>query len=361
MPLLDYTVSPDMNLQIPEVGITIGPNFATYINNSLTTIDSHNHTPGSGVYITTQAIDITASLTMNSYFLTDTAGVTLTAQSSTPANYTIYAVGNDLYYVNGAGLAIQVTNSTGLNVTPTSIPGLVAPASATYVPISSTFVWESNTNIAANMDFGAAIMRNLSPNSTYALTLQPPTLTSNYTITLPYIGSTNSVVTMDTSGTMSTQNINTLMPTGAVIMFPSASAPSGYLNCDGTSYSTASYPALFSYLGYTYGGSGSNFNVPNFQGLFPRSIGSQSGYSGPTIGSTQAQSTAVNGLSATSPPHTHTTTQYTNSNTGTFLSNSVANLNPTTLTLSSTAVTVNLSGDTETRPGNFGINFCIKT
>ena len=42
----------------------------------------------------------------------------------------------------------------------------------------------------------------------------------------------------------------------------------GWLLCDGSSYSTTDYPDLFAVIQYTYGGSGDNFNVPNYQGMF---------------------------------------------------------------------------------------------
>ena len=53
--------------------------------------------------------------------------------------------------------------------------------------------------------------------------------------------------------------------TGIVVPWGSASIPSGFLLCDGTSYATASYAALFAIIGYTYGGSGANFNVPDLR------------------------------------------------------------------------------------------------
>jgi microcystin-dependent protein/Tfp pilus assembly protein PilV len=40
----------------------------------------------------------------------------------------------------------------------------------------------------------------------------------------------------------------------------------GFVQEDGSSYATATYPALFSVIGYTYGGAGASFNVPNSQG-----------------------------------------------------------------------------------------------
>ena len=53
--------------------------------------------------------------------------------------------------------------------------------------------------------------------------------------------------------------------TGIVVPWGSASIPSGFLLCDGTSYATSAYAALFAIIGYTYGGSGANFNVPDLR------------------------------------------------------------------------------------------------
>lgn len=59
--------------------------------------------------------------------------------------------------------------------------------------------------------------------------------------------------------------------TGTVIPWPTTSAPSGYLNCDGTAVSRSTYSALFAVVGTTYGsGNGSStFNVPNLQDRAP--------------------------------------------------------------------------------------------
>jgi microcystin-dependent protein len=54
---------------------------------------------------------------------------------------------------------------------------------------------------------------------------------------------------------------------GQVIMVARTSLPSAnWLWCDGASYDTSQYATLFSFIGYTYGGSGGTFNVPNFLG-----------------------------------------------------------------------------------------------
>jgi microcystin-dependent protein len=56
-------------------------------------------------------------------------------------------------------------------------------------------------------------------------------------------------------------------PTGIVSPFAGATAPEGWLLCDGTTtHSTTTYAALFALIAYTYGGSGGTFGVPNLKG-----------------------------------------------------------------------------------------------
>lgn len=53
-------------------------------------------------------------------------------------------------------------------------------------------------------------------------------------------------------------------PVGSMVQWPvTSSYPTGWVRCDGTSYSTSTYADLFTLIGYTYGGSGSSFLVPN--------------------------------------------------------------------------------------------------
>ena len=56
--------------------------------------------------------------------------------------------------------------------------------------------------------------------------------------------------------------------TGTIIAYAGNSVPTGYLLCDSTQSSTTAYPALFALLGYTYGGTGGFFNVPNLVNNF---------------------------------------------------------------------------------------------
>jgi len=58
--------------------------------------------------------------------------------------------------------------------------------------------------------------------------------------------------------------------------------PLNFLLCDGSSYATANYPDLFNIIGYTYGGSDDNFNVPNFESYIPIGANSTSVNGNPT-------------------------------------------------------------------------------
>ncbi|HEY2300781.1 MAG TPA: phage tail protein [Acidimicrobiales bacterium] len=51
-------------------------------------------------------------------------------------------------------------------------------------------------------------------------------------------------------------------PVGAMVDWPGPTVPNLWHPADGSSLATADYPDLFAVLGYTYGGTGANFNLP---------------------------------------------------------------------------------------------------
>lgn len=196
-----YTISPNMNLVIPGVGTEPGPTYATDVNNSLTIIDGHDHTIGSGVAITPSAININASLTMNNQSLTNIGALTLFPQLTPPASNSIYESGVDLFYRDGNGNNIRITQSGSVAGSTGTITGLPSgTASASFV--AGTFVFQSATLTGANIDGASFIYRNNTASS-FGLTLQPPNaMAANYTLTLPSLPSTNNVMTLDTAGNM---------------------------------------------------------------------------------------------------------------------------------------------------------------
>lgn len=60
------------------------------------------------------------------------------------------------------------------------------------------------------------------------------------------------------------------IPVGTVVYYASAIAPIGWLKCDGSLVSRNAFPQLFDKIGYTYGGSGNDFKLPDLRGEFLR-------------------------------------------------------------------------------------------
>jgi microcystin-dependent protein len=59
------------------------------------------------------------------------------------------------------------------------------------------------------------------------------------------------------------------LPSGVISQFAGSTAPTGYLLCQGQTLSTTTYSNLFSVIGYTYGGGGADFKVPDLQSRIP--------------------------------------------------------------------------------------------
>lgn len=99
-----------------------------------------------------------------------------------------------------------------------------------------------------------------------------------------------------------------LVPSGTIVMTGRASAPSGWLFCDGSAVSRATYADLFTAIGTTYGaGDGSTtFNLPNLKQRFP--LGKADSGTGATLGATGGAVDHVH----TGPSHTHTYTEVPN-------------------------------------------------
>jgi microcystin-dependent protein len=81
-----------------------------------------------------------------------------------------------------------------------------------------------------------------------------------------------------------------LYPVGSIMYFARNSAPDGWLKANGASVSTTTYAGLFASIGYTWGGSGGSFTLPDLRGEFPRSWDDGRGAdSGRSFASFQAQ------------------------------------------------------------------------
>jgi len=137
-------------------------------------------------------------------------------------------------------------------------------------------------------------------------------------------------------------------PTGAVGGFAMGVAPDGWIKCNGaTDLSTTVYADLFASVGYTFGGSGGSFGVPDLRGEFMRGLDDGRGVdSGRALGDgSQADD---------NKSHTHTFD-------GVPDLGGEWRLTPMIQTGHYYGQdTTDSSGGTETRPRNVAVLYCIK-
>lgn len=111
-----------MNLNLPVVSTTLGPQWATELNAALDVVDQHDHSSGKGVKIKPAGLDINANLSFANNRATNVAALNLQSQvtpfSGASNSNLIHSVQGNLYFVNGAGVAIQITTGASLVPSP---------------------------------------------------------------------------------------------------------------------------------------------------------------------------------------------------------------------------------------------------
>ena len=146
---------------------------------------------------------------------------------------------------------------------------------------------------------------------------------------------------------------------GTVFGFPYDAVPDGYLYCDGSSLDTTTYAELFTAIGYMYGGSASNFSLPDFRGEFLRGHAGGSsndpdaatrtdrgdGTAGDVVGSKQTDENK-------SHVHNHQI-GFGGGGTTSRHSGQAASVNQGTINTGS-------GGGNESRPRNVAVKYCIK-
>ena len=63
--------------------------------------------------------------------------------------------------------------------------------------------------------------------------------------------------------------LDNIIPIGVIVPFAGTTAPSGWAMCHGGGIPVADYPELFAMIGYTYGGEGDVFGVPDMRTRIP--------------------------------------------------------------------------------------------
>jgi microcystin-dependent protein len=159
--------------------------------------------------------------------------------------------------------------------------------------------WVPSTPASATVSSFSAGSTGLTPSvaTSGAVTLAGILGIGNGGTGLSSVGAAGTVLT--STGSAATWSAG--VPTGAIQMWSTNTAPTGYLLCDGSSVSTSTYATLFAVVGYTFGGSGGSFLLPNYTNRMPY---------GTTIAATGGSANAVvvshtHTASVSDPGHQH--------------------------------------------------------
>ena len=279
-----------------------------------------------------------------------------------PSNQTkFYVVSNN----TTGGYAITIGISGGSVI---SIPN----GTTAQVYTDGTNTYSAQTGSSGDFTINGNL--TVTGNETEVGTLNASTLSVSNAATFA-VGPTAPTATTGTNTTQlaTTAFVNTSIAanpstvSGSIVMWPTASAPTGYLLCDGTAVSRSTYSTLFTLFGTTFGtGDGSTtFNLPNYTNRMPygTTIGSTGGSADAVVVTHTHTATSV----VTDPGHFHSVsagsivTASLNSGGSVNLGTSNTSTATTGITVATTNASAGVSGTNANLPPYLGINFIIKT
>lgn len=136
-----------MVLDLPVPSVTLGPLWASDVNDAFELIDAHDHSAGKGVKVKPNGMNINDNLDIQDNQLENVEAVELSdliATLSGAANANkLHAVSGDLYFTNSSGTPVQIT-SGGSIVSSPGAASIFEPTSVSgnvTISPSDTFVY----------------------------------------------------------------------------------------------------------------------------------------------------------------------------------------------------------------------------
>lgn len=232
----------------------------------------------------------------------------------------------------------------------------------------------SNTDIGGiNIDEGCSPANLNNAIRTLMAQLRDFQLGNQTANSLSVAGGGTGLTSPGTSGNVLTSNGSawvsstpTYVPTGGMMMWGTASAPTGYLLCNGAAVSRTTYSALFAVIGTAYGaGDGSTtFTLPDFRDRFP--VGAGTTYSANSTGGSKDAIVVSHTHTATDSGHQHAVTGNVagTADLGTASGGNVYSPTSANTGFGYANITVSTTGSSGTNanlPPYLGVYFIIKT
>lgn len=185
--------------------------------------------------------------------------------SSTAGTSIITPAINDVFDIGTTSTAFRTLYVSEINNTNTFVTmygHVVGTADTLTYPRNFLVTGELNAgpisfNGSSNVSLNVQVAPSLITNRTEI------SVTSSTHNLLVYNTATSGNVERVSKGVFLSDIYPNILSTGMIMAYSTSTAPSGYLLCDGTSYSQITYSSLYSVIGSTYGGSVGTFKVPN--------------------------------------------------------------------------------------------------
>jgi microcystin-dependent protein len=267
------------------------------------------------------------------------------------------------------------TDTTGAMVIQTSGANAISISNAQVVTLANALLPASGGTGITSLGSGVATFLGTPSSANLAAAVTDETGTGSLVFAASPTLSGTPLAPTAAVGTNTTQIATTAFVqaaglVGEIKMWGTASAPTGYLLCDGTAVSRTTYAALFAIIGTTFGtgDTTTTFNLPDYRGRMP-------------IGVSGSYALAATGGSANAVvvSHTHTATSTDSGhvhNTGFAVGGDVvsggpipivvvktgsANTASSTANITTTVDSAGVSGTNANLPPYLAINFIIKT
>lgn len=173
-----------MNLDLPAVSATLGPEWASLLNAALQIIEEHDHSSDDGNPVTPAGILINAALNFVNNQIQNAKSLGLYAKLVADLTHlgSLQRIGGDVYWINSAGASVRLTNGSVIATSGTGVLSPSVPASYPYtilttdaqaVKIFDTSAARTGLLPAATTAMMVGIKDGTGTASTYNITITP--------------------------------------------------------------------------------------------------------------------------------------------------------------------------------------------
>ena len=260
-----------------------GPNGNIGINTSPTSSSSTLDVNGSGRYSSTLTVSTTASTALSvaggariggnlivvgslSFSGVTTSSNKLIVGTTTGSGIIIEPARNDAYDIGSSSTAFRTIYASSIGSTNTNVD-IYGTVYGTVTRLETNRVFSLEGQVTAT-----SVTFNGSGNVAFTATLTKSAITGQ--ISTSSLAEAHTFLVVNTATGSDLERISksdlaaSIISPGMILPAGTSTAVTGYLLCNGSSYSTSTYARLYSAIGTGYGSAGAGFfNVPNMTGV----------------------------------------------------------------------------------------------